>query len=288
MKRKNKLIHRLSVVVLTLLGAGGCTLITTYDKSPYPTIHVEEVAHLAENDPESPFCDFSIDYTYPSEKGDSVASLINRVIQREFLGDDYADLVPKAAVDSFKNTYLSDYLTQTGELYRADVDKNGKESIPEWYTRTYSIVTFVEEGYANTLNASANFFEDLAGTHPNQWSRWLNFDNLTGQMLTTDDVFQPDTQKEIEQILLQKLITHVAKLHPKENIVSLEIIRDCGYLTHTDMYIPENFLLSKKGLLFLFNRYDIAPYSMGEIVLEVPYEEIATYLKRTEETETVE
>ena len=53
-----------------------------------------------------------------------------------------------------------------------------------------------------------------------------------------------------------------------------------GFLQHTNMFIPDNFLLSKRGMLFLFNRYDIAPYSAGEIVIEVPYEEIGHLLKK--------
>ena len=48
----------------------------------------------------------------------------------------------------------------------------------------------------------------------------------------------------------------------------------------TNMYIPDNFLLHKEGVSFLFNRYDIAPYSVGEIVIEIPYEEIGYCLKQ--------
>ena len=48
----------------------------------------------------------------------------------------------------------------------------------------------------------------------------------------------------------------------------------------TNMYIPDNFLFSKNAMLFLYNRYDIAPYAAGEIVIEVPYEEIGHYLKQ--------
>ena len=52
-----------------------------------------------------------------------------------------------------------------------------------------------------------------------------------------------------------------------------------GILQLTEMYIPDNFLLAKDEMLLLFNRYDIAPYSAGEIVLKFGYEEIGPYLK---------
>jgi hypothetical protein len=36
----------------------------------------------------------------------------------------------------------------------------------------------------------------------------------------------------------------------------------------------DNFTLADNGIVFLYNRYEIAPYVFGEIILEIPYEEI--------------
>ena len=75
-------------------------------------------------------------------------------------------------------------------MYEADKARAGSEGeMPPWYGQTYSIVTFMEEGRNGIMGASANYFVDMGGAHPNQWSRWLNFDTRTGQLLTADDVF---------------------------------------------------------------------------------------------------
>lgn len=265
-------------ILMVALATSGCNRSGSYDYNPYPNIHIEETVHLG-NDEDSPYCDFSMEYSYLNEKGDSISILINQSAQRELLGHDYADLIPEAAVDSFKNTYLRNYRTEVGGIYQADVDKNGTENTPEWYSRTYSLVTFVEEGTKGTLLMEANYYEDTAGAHPNQWSRWLNFDILTGKLLTKDEVFESSGQADIERMLFDNLMLRVAQQYPEENLKSLEDLQQKGYLQMTDIYIPDNFLLSKKGVLFLFNRYDIAPYSAGEIVLEVPYEEIGQWIK---------
>lgn len=44
------------------------------------------------------------------------------------------------------------------------------------------------------------------------------------------------------------------------------------------MYVPDNFLLEKNEASFLYNKYDIAPYAMGTIVLSLPYAEIEKYM----------
>lgn len=278
MKRYQWLVNRF-LIVLGLLGVTGCDWIGPSNDSPYNHIFREEAAHLTD-DASSPFCDFSIDYTYLEDENDSIATLINQAIQREWLGDDYANLLPEVAVDSFMHVYIRDYRQEVGKLYGADrAQATSEEEIPNWYNQTYSLVTFVEEGRGGTVNASANYFVDMGGAHPNQWSRWMNFDFVSGKHLTQEEVFLPSAKADIEKLLLDKLIRQQAEQHSEENVASLEDLQQLGFLQMTNMYIPDNFLLGKEAVLFLFNRYDIAPYSAGEIVIEVPYEEIGPYLK---------
>lgn len=267
------------LALLFMLGASGCGLGSSSDDSPYKHLFREAEAHLTD-DASSPFCDFSIDYTYLDEEGDSIAALVNRTIQHEWLGEDYASLHPEVAVDSFMNVYLRDYRQEAGALYRTDRAQNGADTeVPHWFSQTYSLVTFVEEGHGGTINASANWFVDMGGAHPNQWSRWMNFDFETGRLLTKEDVFLPSAQADIETLLFDNLMLQVGAQFPDETLSTLEDLQQKGFLQMTNMYIPDNFLLSKKGVLFLFNRYDIAPYSAGEIVIEVPYEDIGQWMK---------
>ena len=273
MKRYNNWVEGL-LCLLLVMAMSACGLVSSYDNPPYRHIFIEEEAHLTD-DASSPFCDFSVDYTYLNEEGDSIAQLINRAIQREFLGEAFAQSAPEVAVDSFKNDYLRTFHQETGELYQTDLDKHGADSnIPQWYNQTYSLVTFVDEGQAGTVIASANYYVDMGGAHPNQWSRWMNFDFETGQLLTREAVFQPSAKEDIERVLFDKLLLHVGEQYPDETLSTLEDLQQKGYLQLTNIYIPDNFLLRKEGISFLFNRYDIAPYAAGEIVIDVPYGEI--------------
>ena len=276
MNLHKRLFRYIGAVALAVLMVG-CGLSSNGD-SAYRHVFIEEEARLVDTD-NSPYCDFAIDFTYLDEV-DSVAVRMNRSIQREFLGDDYATLDPVAAVDSFRNTYLADYRNEVGAIFEKErANASSEEEIPAWFSQTYSLVTFVEEGQGGVINATANYFVDMGGAHPHQWSQWLNFDFVTGRILEKDEVFHLEASVDIEAMLLDKLIRMQAEEHPDMQVNSLEDLQNMGFLQHTNMFIPDNFLLSKRGLLFLFNRYDIAPYSAGEIVIEVPYEEIGHYLK---------
>ena len=276
MNLHKRLFRYIGAVALAVLMVG-CGLSSNGD-SAYRHVFIEEEARLVDTD-NSPYCDFAIDFTYLDEV-DSVAVRMNRSIQREFLGDDYATLTPVAAVDSFRNAYLADYRNEVGAIFEKErANASSEEEIPAWFSQTYSLVTFVEEGQGGVINATANYFVDMGGAHPHQWSQWLNFDFVTGRILEKDEVFHLEASVDIEAMLLDKLIRMQAEEHPDMQVNSLEDLQNMGFLQHTNMFIPDNFLLSKRGLLFLFNRYDIAPYSAGEIVIEVSYEEIGHYLK---------
>lgn len=277
MKYKLYILYIVNVILLIICIITGCNS-TTYDNQSIPNIHIEETITLID-DTCSPYCDFSIDYNYLNEKDDSIAELINRTIQHELLGYQYTSLSPETALDSFKNEYARNYREETGKLYQTDKAKaSSVYEFPNWYNRTYSLVTFIEEGYKGIINVSANFFVDMGGAHPNQWGKWMNFDSNSGKLLTKEDVFPSSVQKDIEQILVNHLMQMQAELYPDEDLNTLEDLQQKGFLQSTNMYIPDNFLLSKEAVLFLFNRYDIAPYSAGEIVIKVPYEEIKVYL----------
>lgn len=276
MKKVSGILASLSVAWVL----GACGQVSQYDYSPYQNIIIEEGAHLTE-DTSSPLCDFSMDYSFLKEENDSVASVINRGMQREFLGEEYASLVPEVAIDSFKNTYIRNYREEVGKLYAMEKAKASSEKeIPAWFDQTYSLLTFLDEGREGIIHVSANTFVDMGGAHPNQWGRWLNFDSTTGKLLTQEDVFKPEAKQYIEQLLLLSLIAHQAEANPEEKVESLEDLQRLGFLQLTNMYIPDNFILDKKEVLFLFNRYDIAPYSAGEIILRLSYEKIGPHLKQ--------
>ena len=266
--------------LLLVVGMTGCKGIALVDDESVLHINITEEAHLTD-DASSPCCDLSFDYSYLNEEGDSIAMLVNRQVQYEILGEEFANLPITQAVDSFKNTFIRNYRDEVGPLYQMEVEKAiSMDEIPPWFTHTYSLVTSVDEGLNGTILVTADTFIDMGGAHPNQWSRWMNFDFETGRLITKEEVFASDAQADIERMLFDALIALKAEEHPDMKLETLEDLQEIGILQWSNMYIPENFLLGKDGISFLFNRYDIAPYSEGSIMLELPYGKIGPYLKQ--------
>lgn len=280
MKKRNIVLSVMASCLVSCFLLPGCNGQKQIDTDSVKTVKVEEEAHL-QDDTSSPACKITIDYNYLADSNatDTIAQRINKTVQSTLLGKEYASLAPEAAVDSFKNTYLANYRKDVNELYQEDI-KNGTpaDELPSWYNYEYSLTTKFSDGREGILNFTSEIFEYTGGAHPNTWGIWMNFDKNDGALLTLKDVFMAGSEKPVAQLLLGELITEISDRMEDTSIKSLQDLQNVGILTSTDMYLPDNFLLEKEEITFMYNRYDIAPYSVGDITLSLPYTEIEKYM----------
>lgn len=280
MKKRNLIVS----VMISCLTAGfllpGCNGQRQIDSETVKTIRVKEDAHLQE-DPASPSCKLTIDYSYLAETDatDTLAQRINQAVLANTLGEKYAGMAPSAAVDSFKNDYIADYRKQTSEIYQEDLKKGTPpDELPSWYNYEYNLNVDFSDGKEGILNVIAETDEYTGGAHPNAWSRWMNFEKNTGKLLTLKDVFMAGSEKPLSEMLQKELIAEMAERMEDEKIKSLEDLHEAGILLTTNIYVPENFLLKKEEVSFLYNKYDIAPYAVGTIDLSLPYTAVEKYM----------
>lgn len=280
MKRRNLVLSVMASSLVSCFLLSGCNGQKQIDSETVKSVKVEEQAHL-QDDTTSPACKITIDYSYLAESGttDTIAQRINRSVQANTLGREYTRMAPEVAVDSFKNAYIANYRRDVNEFYQEDI-KNGtpKNELPTWYNYEYGLTTRFSDGREGILNFIAETFEYTGGAHPNSWNLWMNFEKKTGKLLTLKDVFMTGSEKPMSGMLLKELITEMAARLEDNSITSLEGLQNAGILNSTNIYVPDNFLLKKDEVSFLYNKYDIAPYAIGVITLSLPYTSVEKYM----------
>lgn len=280
MKKKNLIMSVGTICAISCFLLSGCNGQKQIDNNKVEFIKVEEEVHL-KDDKTSPACKFTLDYGYLVETNatDTISQRVNQTIADKILGKGYVGMPIETAVDSFKNAYINNYRKEVAELYEEDI-KNGtsKESLPSWYNYEYSITTSFNEGWKGVINYTATTFEYSGGAHPNEWAQWLNFNSTTGELIKLNQVFMAGSEVPMGKLLLEELIKQMANNLPDETIQSLEDLQNVGILNDTQIYVPENFLLEKDQVSFLYNKYDIAPYAVGMIILSLPYTAVEKYM----------
>lgn len=102
----------------------------------------------------------------------------------------------------------------------------------------------------------------------------VTYDLLTGNVLGLRDILSANYSATTLVELITEGLTQYAEdetLYPDYN----DLLTDM-FSTNTPV---ETWYFSQTGLCFYFNPYDIAPYSAGTIVSEIPYEKLGGLLK---------
>ncbi len=111
----------------------------------------------------------------------------------------------------------------------------------------------------------------MGGAHPNTQFRYINFDRKTGKLLTLKDIFTVGFESKLNAIL-DKLIRKIYFLKPDDNLSE-----KIG-LFENKIEFNNNFAITKHGIKFYYNPYEIAPYSVGFIEITIPYSELEEIL----------
>ena len=134
-----------------------------------------------------------------------------------------------------------------------------------------------------TMGTSVYAF--TGGAHPNGYVRYLNFDVRTGELLTWPSLVKPDK--------VQALTDYAEAVFRKSNDLQpgAELTAAGHYFTQTDadgypfgavaegeFRLSNEFRLTEKHLILYYNSYEIAPYVMPPVELNLPLDDCRQYL----------
>ncbi len=236
-------------------------------ETAFSTVEVKKTVPLTGGNG-SPKCTVNLKISYASDGKDSCSGKINATLCHELFGSDGND-VPKAA-RAFADSYADIYKSSMAKFYAADRTDSRKRS---WYEYRYDMETGVESGRKGIVVYTAKLDYNEGGAHGISQTITLNFDKATGRCIRLDDLFAEGTEKRLAEILLEKLQEAVGAK-------DLAGLKDKGYLNVTDMYAPQNFILGKKDVTFIYNIYEIAPYEQGTTTLSVSYSDLKELLAK--------
>ncbi len=246
------------------------------------SLRIDTVYHL-QGRTDGPSCSLSCSYAFfrPSSTNDTLADLLNGRLRKAGFGDQFEGLAPEAFVDALAASYLTEYREDVESLYQEDVARGtAPEDLPMWYNYEFDFQTLLKPGKGTVWNFSVLNFSYTGGAHPMTYRKCVNIDTKTGHIYTKEEVFDLDHESDICRLILQELIAEANRRLETDTITSVEGLQENGMLLNDGgLFVPDNFLLKENHVTFVYNRYDIAPYSAGDFLLSVSNEQLAPYLK---------
>ena len=253
MKHSRFYIMPAIMAALALSACGGKSSSPSLD---FDRINVEKTVSI-DNSKEAPQCHVVLDILQARNATNDAGRLINEALVEKIFGMEQLSL--QAAADSFANTYTRDYHKNMSPLYQEDKNDKAKRA---WYEYRYTVSTETRDGG----NGITNYLIDIdyyeGGAHGIKQLLTMNFDNKTGRQVKLTDIFGANYEETLTKQLLEALLD-------KTGDKNIEALHQHGYLYSMDMFIPENYIIDEDKVTFIYNPYEIAPYSEGCIELDI-------------------
>jgi hypothetical protein len=260
-----------AMTALLIMGCGGKKSSTAKIKGiEMDSVKADSVLALEEN-PNSPTCKISISMQYV--KGDNANKINNAIIRSGLLIPEYFSLsdekmTMKQAVDSFISTYMRDYKTEYGKLYRED------KGHPEAFNCEYSVRTCSQSKVKNVLTYIAEVYTFGGGAHGISQTIVKNFDVKSGRLLSLNDFFRDGYEEDLKDIITEK----IAKKFGVKDLDALASEKSIFADKH--VYVPNNFIPADDKITFIYCSDEIAPHSFGEIRIDIDKSDIKRLLKK--------
>ena len=220
----------------------------------FETVAVNKTVALS-NDSIPPMCSVNIHLEQATPESGRAGEIVNATVADRLLnrGDDGI----QQAAEAFAEEYTSNYIKTLLPLYNQDRKDLSKHA---WYHYHYIINSHTQAGSKGTVVYLADINYRQGGSHVVNQQIVMNFEESTGRLLTTKDIFVDGFESFLKKILLKAL---------KEN-TGLKT-RKRGYLRGMDIFVPENFILSNDAITFIYNPDEIGPYNLGSTELTIAY-----------------
>ncbi len=264
--------HYVSILVIIITSAflfSSCSSkMSNKKRIAFDSIKVARIEHLF-GDKQKPYCNLIINIAYPNLCDNaSLKDTLTKSILAFCLGSGYSSLNPQNAIQKYTNDYLSNYRKELEPNFKQEADS----SVYQWYNYYRSIVGKVKYQQNDLLTYEMNFNEYTGGAHNMYATTYQNFDLKQMRIIKLVDLFKPNYQNDLTAIIVKQLmIDH--KVH------SAEELADKGYGATGNISPTENFYFDDKGIVFVYNIDEIAPYNTGIIMVHVDFDKLKNIME---------
>lgn len=205
---------------------------------------------------------------------------INLSILETAMGNDYfpldTALTGRAAIDYYCSHMREVRAASQSMAYEAgglsDMSLMEEEEMP-WSISIKANPTLQTKKLLSYAVASEMY---MGGAHGMHTVFYNHYDCATGVMLTIDSLFVWNKENHLA---IEKLIYEGLQRMCETDTLGVFHMDDFTF-TPDGTHMIDNYLINNESVTFYFNPYDIAPYSMGGISVEIPSYELYDYLRQ--------
>lgn len=218
---------------------------------------------LKQNDANSPVAEIELALLYPKIKyfEPKIIDSVKQIITNSFFGSDFKTAVPDSMLVRFEKEYLDNYVKQNANWFEGGASFNWEKtlSMSVIYNSSYMLcLEYLRYAYSGGSHGMTNISYDIIHLY-------------RGDLLSYSDVFIEGADSSLSILLTQQL----RRDYSIPDDVSL---KQAGFFVN-QVEPNRNIYVDGNGIGFLFNSYEIAPYSQGATNVFLEFNQIKELVK---------
>lgn len=219
---------------------------------------------LDPNESNSPVAEIELTLLFPEQKyfEPRIIDSVKQIITHSFFGNNFLKSSPDSLLLRFEEEYLSNYVKQNKNWHQSGASFNWEKtvSMSVVYNSSYMLcLEYLRYAYSGGAHGMTNISYDIV--HLDQ-----------GEVLSYSDVFITEADSTLS-VLLTKQLRKDYKI-PED--VSL---KEAGFFVE-QVKPNRNIFVDGNGVGFLFNSYEIAPYSQGATNVYLEFKQIKDLIRK--------
>ncbi len=191
---------------------------------------------------------------------------INDSIRRALLKIYIAEDSNPKQISSVIQNYLNVLGRQYQEENRDSYDPNGFNDL---LNNEFTVTPWIACNTGFILSIAINKYAYTGGAHGLEATQFINLNLKNGKNYRINDLF--DTSNSFIAGKLRQLIS--LKLKEQYGLDENQPLTDASFFTN-EVDLPVEFYITPTGIVFYYNEYEIAPYSMGSIKVFLKWNEV--------------
>jgi hypothetical protein len=242
----------------------------------FDSIVMQEKIMLHPNLPDTiPYATLDINFVYPAKFGSKEQlQKLQSIFYEKVLGEFCTNASsPDSAIASYMNGYVDMYREISSDFDEMLIEY-GKHNLPyhrfSYYRSISNNIIYKDE---SLLSFSAHYTDYQGGAHGIYIQENITVNLNTIEKIQETDIFIPNYKEPLAQVIRKKLLENLREIYDGDD----EYLKQY-FFEFNNIYPNNNFLIDDKGLNYVYNVYEIAPYASGMFEVFIPYSEITHLL----------
>lgn len=241
--------------VLAIISAGAVALSSCSQEFRTEKTEISENFALMDGRADSLYISVSVEYPISGQNEDARLKM-STAITASLFGEEYSGMQPEAAACSYRDDLAEEYRAENLPLAESE---EFQDATFQWADDISGHFCPASDGLVSYVVFHHSY---RGGAHGITSEISYNFDLKTGEPVEETDFFTAGYETRLTRMLTARL--------PE----ALESPADTSMMFLKEIEPNGNFIISDKGVTYIYNHYEIAPYSMGIIRITIPREDL--------------